>query len=197
MVTKEKPENTEKLKQLLLQKYNLYPELTTHLLIELENEDKLHFAKPEAVLITSARDYVFSLKVIWYWGIVTLSIATVISIFTIPEGAYPIAYARIVLGFIFLLLLPGYAINKLVFPTTVPFKNSSEKMDKIERLALSICMSLALVTIVGLILNYTSWGIRLTPITLCLFALTIVFATTALLREYQAKAQATKSAHRS
>ena len=60
-------------------------------------------------------------------------------------------------------------------------------MDTIERVALSLGMSLALVPIVGLILNYTPWGIRLTPITLSLLALTIVFATAAILREYQAK----------
>ncbi len=65
-------------------------------------------------------------------------------------------------------------------------------MDTIERIALSFGMSLALVPIVGLILNYTPWGIRLTPITLSLLALTIVFATAAVLREYQAKAQAAK-----
>jgi len=65
-------------------------------------------------------------------------------------------------------------------------------MDTIERIALSFGMSLTLVPLVGLILNYTPWGIRLTPITLSLLSLTIVFATTAVLREYQAKAQEVK-----
>ena len=67
-------------------------------------------------------------------------------------------------------------------------------MDTIERAVLSFGISLALVSIVGLILNYTPWGISLTPIALSLLALTIVFATAAVLREYQAKAQAVKSA---
>ena len=66
-------------------------------------------------------------------------------------------------------------------------------MDNIERVALSLGMSLALVPIVGLILNYTPWGIRLTPIPLSLLALTIIFATAALLREYQAKSSSCKS----
>jgi uncharacterized membrane protein len=46
-------------------------------------------------------------------------------------------------------------------------------------------MSLALVPLVGLLLNYTPWGIRLTPITLSLTALTLTFATAAVIREYQ------------
>jgi uncharacterized membrane protein len=50
-------------------------------------------------------------------------------------------------------------------------------------------MSIALVPIIGLLLNYTPWGIRLTPIILSLLALTIVFATAAVIREYQIKKQ--------
>jgi uncharacterized membrane protein len=38
---------------------------------------------------------------------------------------------------------------------------------------------------VGLLLNYTPWGIRLTPIVLSLLALTIVFSTAAMIREHQ------------
>jgi len=50
-------------------------------------------------------------------------------------------------------------------------------------------MSLALTPIIGLLLNYTPWGIRLTPVTLSLLALTITLATAALLREHQIKAK--------
>jgi uncharacterized membrane protein len=48
-------------------------------------------------------------------------------------------------------------------------------------------MSLALVPLVGLLLNYTPWGIRLTPITLSLLALTIALTITGLIREHQDK----------
>ena len=72
----------------------------------------------------------------------------------------------------------------------MPVKTTSENMDTIEHIALSFGMSLALVLIVGLILNYTPWGIRLTPITLSLLVLTIVFVTVAVLRENQPKIQA-------
>jgi len=59
-------------------------------------------------------------------------------------------------------------------------------MDTVESVVLSFGMSLALVPLVGLILNYTPCGIRLTTITLSLLALTIIFATAAVLRKYQA-----------
>jgi uncharacterized membrane protein len=84
---------------------------------------------------------------------------------------------------VFVLFLPGYAFIKTLFPQKLPIPTSSENMDTIERAALSFGMSLALVPIVGLILNYTSWGIHVTPVTLSLLALTIAFATAAILRE--------------
>ena len=64
---------------------------------------------------------------------------------------------------------------KALFPT--------KELDNIERTALSVGMSLALVPITGL-LNYTPWGIRVTPVTLSLLALTITFATAAVIREF-------------
>jgi len=83
------------------------------------------------------------------------------------------------LGSIFVLFLPGYSLIKALFPT--------RELDNIERTALSVGMSLALVPITGLLLNYTPWGIRTIPVTLSLTALTIAFATAALIREHEAK----------
>ena len=129
--------------------------------------------------------HVFSEKAVWYWTTIAVAIATVIAVFVIPENAYPIGYIRYVLGSIFVLWLPGYTFIKALFPTKVPIKTSSESLDTIERVALSSGMSLALVPIVGLLLNYTPWGIRLTPIVLSLLSLTTIFATVAVIREYE------------
>ena len=106
-------------------------------------------------------------------------------VFLVPENLYPLRYVRNVLGTVFVLWLPGYAFVKTLFPVHVPIKTSNENLDTIERIALSIGLSLALVPLVGLLLNYTPWGIRLVPIVLSLFVLTLVFATAAVLREHQ------------
>jgi uncharacterized membrane protein len=57
-------------------------------------------------------------------------------------------------------------------------------MDGLERLALSIGLSLAVVPLVGLVLNYTPWGIRLTPVMLSLAFFAEVMALAALVRKY-------------
>lgn len=64
---------------------------------------------------------------------------------------------RIVLGLPFVLFFPGYTLIAALFPK----KND---LDGIERVALSIGLSIAVVPLIGLILNYTPWGIRLAPI---------------------------------
>lgn len=129
----------------------------------------------------------------WYWITLAAIAAAIISIYAIPEDAFPFVIIRYVLGAIFILWLPGYAFIKALFPEHLPFTHglahtldtSQQNLDIIERIALSLGMSLALVPIVGLLLNYTPWGIRLTPITLSLAALTLTLGTAGMIREYQ------------
>lgn len=64
---------------------------------------------------------------------------------------------RYILGIPFLLFFPGYALIAALFP-------KRGKMSGIERVALSFGLSIAVVPLMGLVLNYTPWGIRLEPI---------------------------------
>ena len=96
--------------------------------------------------------------------------------FFVPEDSFPLVYARYLFGAVFVLFLPGFSLIKALF--------SSKELDNIERLALSVGLSLALVPLVGLLLNYTPWGIRVNPVTVSLLALTLVFASSAVVRDY-------------
>jgi len=183
-IVKEKdPETVEQLINLVQSKHSIPRQKILDAIIKLQNQGKITLKQPKAQFNFTITEYIVSPKAYWYWTIVALSLATTILVFTVPENAYPIVYARYILGSIFVLWLPGYTFIKALFPTKVPIQTSSENLDKIERIALSAGMSLALVPITGLLLNYTPWGIRLTPVTLSLLALTITFATAALLRE--------------
>jgi hypothetical protein len=189
----EKPESVEQLAKRVQEKYTLSEQEITKLLIRLDNEGKIHLRKRDTTIPSSLAKYISSTNASWYWITVALAAATSVMVFTIPENEYPLVYVRYVLGTIFVLWLPGYTFVKALFPSKAPIKTSSENLDTIERVALSAGMSLALVPIIGLILNYTPWGIRLTPITISLLALTLVFATAAVVREYLAKTKETQS----
>ena len=55
-------------------------------------------------------------------------------------------------------------------------------MDGVERLALSFGLSIAVTPLIGLVLNYTTYGIRLDPILLSLSSLTLLLVAVAYLR---------------
>ena len=69
---------------------------------------------------------------------------------------------RIVVGLPVVLFFPGFALLAALFPR-------KESLNDIERVALSFGLSIVVVPLIGLALNYTPWGIRLYPILISLF----------------------------
>jgi hypothetical protein len=198
-VQEQKPETTH---QLICIVHDKLPNTTKQQILDtitkLQEQGKLQLTKQPTYTPTSLSAYLKTPNTTWYWTTLALTLASITAIFTIPEDLQPIVTVRYVLGTIFILWLPGYTFIKALFPQTPPPKPGTwltrtvQNLDTIERIALSIGLSLALVPIVGLLLNYTPWGIRLAPITLSLTTLTLAFATAALLRENQTrKKQAT------
>lgn len=88
-------------------------------------------------------------------------IATLTILLILVISFFPIKVLRIVLGLPFILFFPGYTLIAALFPRKID-------LDAIERVALSFGLSIAIVPLIGLILNYTPWGIRLYPILLSL-----------------------------
>jgi uncharacterized membrane protein len=81
-----------------------------------------------------------------------------------------------VLGSIFTLYIPGYVLVEALYPYEKDLK-------PLERVALSIGLSLAIVPLIGLILNYTPYGIRLNPIIASLSIYTIALSLIAAYRK--------------
>ncbi|MFP3976163.1 MAG: DUF1616 domain-containing protein, partial [Dehalococcoidia bacterium] len=75
----------------------------------------------------------------------------VLSLILIPLALLASGPARIVLGILFVLFFPGYMLIAALFPR-------KESLDGIERVALSFGLSIAVVPLIGLVLNYTPWG---------------------------------------
>jgi uncharacterized membrane protein len=67
---------------------------------------------------------------------------------------------RLILGLPFILFIPGYILVFALFPA----RKTDRGIDTLERIALSFGLSIAIVPLIGLLLNYTPWGIRLEPI---------------------------------
>ena len=179
LVEKHNPKTVEELIQLIENDLDIARKTAMEHVIHLEGQGRLKLSFPEKAIPENIFEYLRSRNANWFWITMVLALATTISVFTISENSYPLIYIRYILGSIFILFLPGYSLIKTLFPT--------REIDDIERTALSIGTSLAIVPLVGLLLNYTSWGIRLTPITLSILLLTALLAITGIIREHQEK----------
>ena len=187
VIKEDKPQTVKQLVSLVKEKLQIPEQEILETILRLQSDGKISLAKQQPPVLPNLVAYLKTEQALWYWLTMAIAIATAAVVFTIPEDFYPWVYIRYVLGIIFVLRLPGYAFIKALFLTQVPIKLPTESLDTIERIALSLGMSLALVPIVGLLLNYTPWGIRLTPIVVSLLALTIIFSTAAIIREHQNK----------
>ena len=120
--------------------------------------------------------YARSTYSIWFWILIFLIAISTISIYVLPQVS-PYVYLRYAVGSLFVLYLPGYSLIEALYP-------KKEDLAPLERLSLSIGLSLALVPLVGLVLNYTPWGIRLDPIFASLSLLTMALAWVAVTRRF-------------
>lgn len=121
--------------------------------------------------------FLFSSRASWFWLLVLTVVLTDLSIYT-SSLLFFMVYLRYVFGSLFVLYLPGASLIELLYPRR-------GGLSQLERLALSIGLSLALVPLVGLVLNYTPWGIRLNPIVVSLTFLTLSLSLGAVYRKYK------------
>ena len=134
---------------------------------------------PPAYEIATFLDYLFTITLSgWLWATL-IAIALTLPVVAITPDVFPLSVPRWILGSIFVLFLPGYSLLQLLFP-----KDSD--LDSLERFALDVGVSLALVPLIGLMLNFTSWGIRLIPIMASLAGFTIIVSVGAAVRKYWA-----------
>ena len=118
----------------------------------------------------------------WYLLTIALGVIAVVFVFTIPQNAYPWIYVRNIFGLIFVFFVPGYAFVRAFFPRSVG-DTSVKSIEIIEKVALSVGLSIAIVSIVGLALYYSPFQLDLSAIVVSIFVLASIFATTGLLRE--------------
>lgn len=113
----------------------------------------------------------------WFYLVVLATLATFLAIYVL-SSRYPVVIVRWIVGSVFVLFLPGYAAIQALFP-------EGKELDNIERFALTIGLSLAITPLIGLILNYTPWGIRLDPIVAALSLFTLAVAMAGTFRRYR------------
>lgn len=88
----------------------------------------------------------------------------------------PSSIFRIILVIPFLLFVPGYTLLAAIFVR-------KGEISVIEKVVFSIGLSLVIEVLIGLFLNYTSWGIRLEPVLYSICAFVFLISIVAWLRQ--------------
>jgi len=110
------------------------------------------------------RDTDLILGAAWSLGATALAL-------TGPESAAP----RVALALPLILFWPGYSLVAALFPQW-------EQLHASQRTAMSLGLSIAVVVLVGLGLNYSPWGVRRDPILASLDGVIVLGLATAALR---------------
>lgn len=114
---------------------------------------------------------------LWLWTVLAISFLTALSIALSSIVSF-LYYLRLVLGSIMVLFIPGYVTVEALYP-------KEQELSPLERLALSIGLSLAIIPLIGLLLNYTPWGIRLEPVLISIVIYIVIIGIVASYRKYQ------------
>lgn len=107
--------------------------------------------------------------------LILIIITTVLTAIFIAIPVLNESYIRTILGLILILFIPGYSLIAALFP-------KKDDLEGIERVALSFGLSIAITPLIGLALNYTPFGIKLTPILISLSAFTLLMVLFAYVR---------------
>jgi uncharacterized membrane protein len=85
--------------------------------------------------------------------------------------------ARPAVGILMVLFIPGYSLIAALFP-------GKSDLGRMERGALSLGLSIAVSSLIGLGLNYTPWGIYLDPLVICLSTFSVIGVLAANMRRH-------------
>ena len=111
-------------------------------------------------------EYLGSTLALDLWLTLVLLILGLVTTLLIPVDLWPTVVLRWVFGGLLLVLVPGFAFVRALFPF-------ERFIDRWERLALSCGLSVALAVLVGFGLNFTPWGITLVPTAIVLTGITL------------------------
>jgi uncharacterized membrane protein len=107
---------------------------------------------------------------------IILAAIVILTLALIPLALFTSGPVRVMVSFLCLLFFPGYALLSALFP-------GQGEIGTIERIALSFGVSIAILPIIGLVLNFTPWGIKLMPALVSVTAFTVMAAIVGFIRE--------------
>ncbi len=111
----------------------------------------------------------------WLEIIILYTILTMLIVYLVPSDS-PLSTIRFVLGFVFVVFLPGYCLVNILFL-------GSNRLDPVEMAVLSVALSFGIAGLVGLFLGLSPIRISFESITVSLTVIVLVLAVVAFVRK--------------
>jgi hypothetical protein len=92
---------------------------------------------------------------------------------------YPIVFIKYVSSFLFILYVPGYALLNAIY-------YKKDEIERVQKISYILAMSIVITAIIGLILNYSPWGINSYLYYLIASFVSIIFNIYGLYKKYHA-----------
>jgi hypothetical protein len=170
------PATVRELARLAAAESNLVEDDLVAVIKEMARDGSLVLNRPKHETASFLRYLLTPIVSLWFWSSLGLTVLAMIVIILGP-GYFPIVQTRWVLGYVLTLFMPGYALLQLLFPR-------GSEISSLQRFVLSATLSLAIVALVGLALQITSFEVRMVPLTLSVSVATILFLSAAATRKY-------------
>ena len=115
----------------------------------------------------------------WLEIIILFTLLTIAVVYAVPgdSGLFPLRY---LLGFVFVVFLPGYCLVNILFV-------GSNRIDPVETAVLSVALSFGITGLVGLLFGLSPIGISFASTTLSLTAITLALSVIAFVRKRKAQ----------
>lgn len=115
-------------------------------------------------------------KVAWHdFRLALLGAGLLVLLIALSQWLWFLQPLRLALGLAYVLFVPGYCLTAALFPR-------ADDIDRIERIGLSLGLSVAWISVLALILDWLPWGLRLWPIVLGELLSMLLFMAVALWR---------------
>jgi uncharacterized membrane protein len=114
---------------------------------QLEKENKVHVIKAQPKF----NQFIKSPRELWFLIIFLITTINIISWYLIPEEESNFLWIRYIIGTLFIFIVPGASVAY--------FLKLDKTIGSLEKFIIIVIMSIAIAPAVGLVLNFTPWGV--------------------------------------
>lgn len=175
VIKTQNPTDVNELIEILSTKYNIEREEALKTVIDLQDKNLIRFTEEETDRYSDLFSYIKSQDSRWYLAVIAASFIALFSVLLVPDGS-PLVFLRYLLGFLMVILLPGYSTLRALYD----MRSISYAKIILMSLGISVCIA----SVIGVILNFTPWGLTPASTSLTQFVVILGLASFSVYREF-------------